>query len=243
MAAEIRRGNPEVRVIPTDVSARDQVERMVERVRAEFGRIDVLVNNAGAAAVGPVEGAGFVDDNRKLMEVDFYGGIYCTRAVLPIMQRQGHGHIVNLSSVVGRKAFPRFGAYSAAMHAIAGYSDSLRQELRGSGIGVSVIHPALTQTGLLAGIDPADLPPPFRKMTPISAEEVAEGILRAVRRNLPRVILPWQPKMMLLADALSPGTGDRVVRLLSTSVFSRLIGMNRGRTYQYPAPGDGAPTV
>ncbi len=234
VADEILRIAPKVLVVPTDVSSREQVEAMVEKVLAEFGRIDVLVNNAGAAAVGSVEDKGFVENNQKLMAVDFYGGVFCIQSVLPIMRRQGAGHIVNLSSVVGRKAFPKFGAYSAAMHAISGYSDSLRQELKGSGIGVSIIHPALTQTALLDHIDQHDLPPPFRRMTPISAEAVASGIVSAVRNNRPRAILPWQPKMMLLADALSPRLGDFIVRLLSTRVFSRLIGMNRGRTYQFP---------
>ncbi len=234
VADEILRIAPKVLVVPTDVSSREQVEAMVEKVLAEFGRIDVLVNNAGAAAVGSVEDKGFVENNQKLMAVDFYGGVFCIQSVLPIMCRQGAGHIVNLSSVVGRKAFPKFGAYSAAMHAISGYSDSLRQELKGSGIGVSIIHPALTQTALLDHIDQHDLPPPFRRMTPISAEAVASGIVSAVRNNRPRAILPWQPKMMLLADALSPRLGDFIVRLLSTRVFSRLIGMNRGRTYQFP---------
>ncbi len=235
VAAEIRRFNPKVRVIPTDVSSKEQVETMVDRVRKEFGRIDVLVNNAGAAAVGPMDGEGFVEDSKNLMAVDFYGGIFCIQAVLPIMRRQGRGHIVNLSSVVGRKSFPKFGAYSAAMHAISGYSDALRQELRGAGIGVSVIHPALTQTALLEKIAPADLPPPFQSMTPISAEAVAAAIVRAAYKNRPRVILPWQPRIMLFVDALSPRAGDLIVRLLSSKAFSGLMGLYRGRTYQYPA--------
>ncbi|MDD5035594.1 MAG: SDR family NAD(P)-dependent oxidoreductase [Methylococcaceae bacterium] len=233
VADEIRRFNPKVRVIPTDVSSREQVVAMVDKVLAELKRIDVLVNNAGSASVGRFDGEGFVADAQNLMAVDFYGGIYCAQAVLPIMRRQRSGHIVNLSSVVGRKAFPQFGAYSAAMHAIAAYSDALRQELRGTGIGVSIIHPALTQTALLDKIDPADLPPPFRRMTPISAEAVAKGIVGAVRKNRPRVILPWQPKLMLVADALSARVGDLIVRLLSTSVFPTFMGLYRGRTYQY----------
>ncbi len=234
VADDIRRFNPKVRVIPTDVSSREQVGSMVETVLGEFGRIDVLVNNAGSAVVGPVEGERFVQDTKDLMAVDFYGSVFCTQAVLPSMRRRGRGHIVNLSSVVGRKAFPKFGGYSAAMHAITAYSDALRQELRGSGIGVSTIHPALTQTALLTKIDPADLPSPFRNMTPISAESVAKGIVRAVRKNLPRVVLPWQPHMLLLGDALSARIGDRIVRLISNRLYATFIGLYRGRTYEFP---------
>lgn len=233
LAGEIRRFNPQVRVLPTDVSSREQVEAMVHAVATEFGRIDVLVNNAGGAAVGAVDGERFVEDARHLLDVDFFGKIFCARAVLPIMRRQGHGAIVNLSSVVGRKAFPHFAAYSAAMHAVAAFSDALRQELRGTGIRVSTIHPALTQTAFFEGVDPADIPAPFRRMTPISAEAVARKILKAVAKKLPRVIIPWQPRLLILSDALSARLGDLMVRLLQNPVFMALIGMYRGRVYQY----------
>ncbi|HYE35596.1 MAG TPA: SDR family NAD(P)-dependent oxidoreductase [Methylocaldum sp.] len=141
-------------MIPTDVSSQQQVEALVARVDREFGRIDVLINNAGCIAVGPVEGKSFVEDTQQLLATSFFGKVFAARAVLPIMRRQGRGHIVNLSSVVGRKALADFGAYSAAMHAIAAFSDALRQELRSTGIGVSTLHPSLTQTALFDGVDP-----------------------------------------------------------------------------------------
>lgn len=232
VADEIRRFRPDVRVIPTDVSSQEQVDGMVEKVLAEFGRVDILVNNAGMAHVGPIGQESFVEGTKEMMAVEFYGTVYCTKAVLPIMQRQGAGHIVNMSSVVGRKAFPHFAGYSATMHAIAAFSDALRQELHGSGIYVSTIHPALAQTALLDHTDPADMPTPFRKMTPITAERVAEGILRAILKRQPRIILPFSPKLLLLQDAFSARLGDRIVRMLSNPVFSSLIGMYRGRTYE-----------
>lgn len=161
VAKEIRQFNPQVRVLPTDVSSQEQVDAMVDTVATEFGKIDVFVNNAGSGAVGTVDGDRFIENTRNLFDVDFFGKVYCARAVLPIMRRQGHGAIVNLSSVVGRKAFPNFGAYSAAMHAVTAFSDTLRQELHETGIYVSTIHPALTQTAFFEGIDPAQIPPLF----------------------------------------------------------------------------------
>jgi NAD(P)-dependent dehydrogenase (short-subunit alcohol dehydrogenase family) len=155
VAEEIGRINPNVLVVPTDVSVQAQVQDLMDRTVSEFGRIDILFNNAGNAYVGPIEAERFVVDLQKTLAVSFYGTVYGTRSVLPIMKRQGAGHIVNMSSVVGRKSFPRFGAYSIAMHAISAFSDALRQELRGNGIAVTTIHPALTQTGLLKGVDPA----------------------------------------------------------------------------------------
>ncbi len=232
VAEEIRRFNPHVRVYQTDVSSQEQVDKMVINVIAEFKKVDILINNAGGSKVGPVEQHGYVDDVRELFETDFYGKIFCALAVLPIMRRQGFGAIVNLSSVVGRKAFPRFSAYSAAMHAIAAFSDALRQEMKGTGISISTIHPALTQTALLEGVKPVDIPAPFRKMTPVTAEQVAAKILKAVLKRQARVIIPWQPRFLILGEALSPWLGDLVVRLLQNQVFITLIGMYRGRVYQ-----------
>ncbi|MGR8931658.1 MAG: SDR family NAD(P)-dependent oxidoreductase [Gammaproteobacteria bacterium] len=228
-AMEIRQVNDRVRVIPTDVSDRQQAERLVRQVETEFGRVDVLINNAGGGAVGTIDNERFVDDARHLLEVDFFGKVYCTQAVLPIMRKQGSGSIVNLSSVVGRKAFPRFGAYSSAMHAVAAFSDALRQELRSSGIHVATIHPAFTQTALLDGIAESEWPAPFRYMRPLTPEAVAVKIVKAVKQHSPRVVIPWQPRTVMLMEAISARLGDSMVRLLAKPWFMRLIGMHKGR--------------
>ena len=233
VANEIRLFNPSTLVIPTDVSLQEKVHAMVEKVLAECGRVDILVNNAGSAFVGPINHEKFVEDTKKMMAVDLYGTVYCTKEVLPIMQRQGRGHIVNMSSVVGRKAFPHFAGYSISMHAITAFSDALRQELHGSGIYVSIIHPALTQTALLSHVNPADMPPPFRRFTPISVESVAEALLRGINKKQYRIIVPFQPKMLLLADAISPRLGDLIVRLMPNRVFSSLLRLYRGKIYEH----------
>jgi short-subunit dehydrogenase len=214
VANEIRLFNPSTLVIPTDVSLQEKVHSMVEKVQTEYGRVDILVNNAGTAFVGPIGGERFLEDTREMMEVDFYGTVYCTKAVLPIMQRQGAGHIVNMSSVVGRKAFPHFAGYSASM------------------------HPALTQTAMLSHVSPSDMPPPFRRMTPITAESVAEAVLKAVDKKHIRVIVPSQPKRLLLADAISPRFGDRIVKMFSNPTFAYLIGIYRGNVYEHNEPFD-----
>jgi short-subunit dehydrogenase len=117
------------------------------------------------------------------------------------------------------------------MHAISAFTDSLRQELSGSGINVSIIHPALTRTPLLDHVRPEDMPPPFRRMTPISVESVAKAVVNVVYYNQVRIVVPFQPKLLLLADAISPNMGDLIVRLLSNKVFSRLLGTYRGKLY------------
>ena len=233
VAAEIRGFNPQVLVLPTDVSVREQVQHLVDRTVEEFGRIDILFNNAGNAYVGPVDDGRFVDDLNNMLAVSFYGVVYGTQAVLPVMKRQSTGHIINMSSVVGRKAFPHFGGYSITMHAISAFTDALRQELRGTGIAVTCVHPALTQTAMLDEVNPADMPPPFRAMTPRTPEFVAAGIVNALSKQQPRVVLPAPPHILLLGDALSPHIGDLIVRLLSKPLFSYVVGMYRGRVYEH----------
>ncbi|MGH8555351.1 MAG: SDR family oxidoreductase [Gammaproteobacteria bacterium] len=108
VADEIRSFNPRVFVVPTDVSVPEQIQHLIDKTAREFGQIDILFNNAGNAYVGPIEEGRFTDDFNKMLAVSFSGALYGAQAVLPIMKRQGTGHIVNMSSVVGRKAFPHF---------------------------------------------------------------------------------------------------------------------------------------
>lgn len=233
VAEEIRGINENVLVVPADVSSQDEVDIMVDEVISKFGRIDILFNNAGSSYVGPITNDNFVEDTKKMLDVDFMGTVYTTKAVLPVLKKQGSGHIINMSSVVGRKAFPHFGGYSSVMHAISGFTDALRQELKGTGIKVSIIHPALTQTPLLAHVNQEDMPPPFRRFTPIPVERVASAVLKGIEKNRPRIVVPFQPKMLLLADAISPRLGDLVVRLLQNKLFATLIGTYKGRLYQH----------
>ena len=233
--AEIAGYNPNVMVVPTNVSNEEEVREMANRVLDEFGRIDVLFTNAGKALVGAVDNRNFIKDTRDMIDVDLFGTLFSVKEVLPAMQKQGSGHIAIMSSVVGKKAFPKFGGYSISMHAVSAFADALRQELDGSGIRVSTIHPALTQTPLLTSVDTADMPPPFRYMTPIKVEAVAKAVLNAVATNRRRVVVPSQPRVLMLADAVSPWLGDMFVKLLPNKTFASLIGMYRGRTYEHGA--------
>ena len=233
VADEIERAGGKAFVAPVDVSSPDQVRRMVADVVAEYGRIDILFNNAGTSMVGRIDADDFIDNTRKMFEIDYLGTVHVLKEVLPVMRRQRSGHIMNMSSVVGRKAFPSFGGYSSVMHALSGLTDALRQELRGTGINVSVIHPALTQTPLLSAVDSAEMPPPFRGLTPIPVEDVADAVLDGVYRNRPRIIVSFPPKPLLLADAISPRLGDLFVRLLENKTVGRLIGTYKGSVYQH----------
>ncbi|CAK7285159.1 hypothetical protein SGPA1_31032 [Streptomyces misionensis JCM 4497] len=113
---EVRALGSEALSVPTDVTSPEAVTALVDAAVARFGRIDVLVNNAGIGKVGSVESAAFEDDVRQTMRASLFGMINVTQAVLPVLRRQGSGAIVNMSSVMGRKAFARFGSYAIVMH-------------------------------------------------------------------------------------------------------------------------------
>jgi len=231
VAEEIRALGQEVFVAPADVASKQEVDAAIAAVLERYGRIDVLFNNAGKSEVGPTDAPGFVDGVREMFEIDYLGTVRVTQAVVPSMRRQGSGRILNMSSVMGRKAFAKFGGYASVMHAIIGYTDALRQELRGAGIDVSVILPSLTQTPLLSDVQPEDMPPPFRRLTPIHVEQVAEAALNGLARRKARIEVPWQPRLLMFAQAVSPRLGDLFVKVLQTRVFGWVFGTFRGRTY------------
>ncbi|MET8995805.1 SDR family oxidoreductase [Amycolatopsis sp. NPDC004169] len=217
--------------VPTDVSAPEEVAALVGSAVRRFGRIDVLVNNAGIGKVGEVADGSFAEDLRLTQSASLFGMISVTQQVLPVLRRQGSGAIVTMSSVMGRKAFARFGSYAIVMHAVSAFSDALRQEVAADGIRVSVIHPALTATDLLRDADVAEMPPPFRHMTPLSPDAVAKAVVTAVRRGQHRVVLPRRANTLLLAEALSPRIGDLVATALTKRRIAALLGMSSGKTY------------
>ncbi|MFJ9778742.1 SDR family NAD(P)-dependent oxidoreductase [Amycolatopsis sp. NPDC101161] len=228
---EVRELGSEAVSVPTDVTDHDAVAALVDGAITRFERIDVLVNNAGIGKVGTVDSTAFADNVQQTLRASLFGAIDVTQRVLPIFRRQRSGAIVNMSSVMGRKAFARFGSYAIVMHAVSAFSDSLRQEVAGDGIRVSVIHPALTATDLLREAAETEMPPPFRHMTPLSADAVARAVVTAVRRGKRRVVLPRTANMLLLGEAVSPRVGDLIATALIRRPIARALGLSRGRTY------------
>ncbi len=151
---EVRDG---VRMIACDVTDEASVTQAVAQAKAEFGRIDLLVNNAGYAVSGAAEES-TTEQVHALFDTNFLGAVRVTNAVLPIMRAQGSGRILNIGSVFGLIPGP-FGAYYAATkHAIEGYSESLDHEVRGFGIRVAVIEPWATKTAIETNSPRGDRP-------------------------------------------------------------------------------------
>jgi NAD(P)-dependent dehydrogenase (short-subunit alcohol dehydrogenase family) len=137
-----------VLVVPLDVTRQDQIDAAVRTALERFGRIDVVVNNAGYGSVGGVEEL-TLDELRALMEPMFFGAVAVTKAVLPHMRAQGSGAIVQMSSQGGQFAPAGFGAYCAAKFALEGISEALADEVAPLGIRTLIVEPGSFRTGLL----------------------------------------------------------------------------------------------
>jgi len=134
-----------VTFLDLDVTSDESVTTAVRRVIERFGRIDVLVNNAGTGAAGAAEESSVAHDQR-VFDINLFGLIRMTKAVLPHMRTRGSGRIINISSVLGLVPAPYMASYAATKHAIEGYSESVDHELREHGVRVLLVEPAYTRT-------------------------------------------------------------------------------------------------
>ena len=143
---ELDDGSGTVRAIVCDVTERQHVQHAVEAAFQRFGRIDVLINNAGIIQVGPIEHMTY-GDFQLAMNVHFWGALHCTEAVLPHMRRHRSGRIINIASIGGLVAVPHLAPYSASKFALVGYSNAVRAEVAKYGIRVTTVCPGLMRTG------------------------------------------------------------------------------------------------
>ncbi|MGZ3446158.1 MAG: SDR family NAD(P)-dependent oxidoreductase [Myxococcaceae bacterium] len=143
---ELRAGGAEVEIFGCDVRFQDQVQRTLREVVERFGRVDVLVNNAGIIQVGPVETMR-VSDYQEAMDTHFFGPLFLVQAVLPGMRQRREGRIINISSVGGKVPTPHLLPYVASKFALVGWSEGLHAEVRQDGIVVTTVCPGLMRTG------------------------------------------------------------------------------------------------
>ena len=219
VAAEVTGAGGAARVVPTDVTFEDSVRALIDGTVAEWGRVDVLINNAGVGILGTVEQT-TPAEFEQLLRVNYLGAVYGVLAALPSMRRQGAGHLVNIASVVGKRASPFRAAYVASKFALVGFSEALRLELRGTGIDVTCVCPIGTATDFHLA-EPNRLGVPGRGGPIQSAEHVARAIVRALRR--PRAeVHPYPPaRLLFLANDLAPALVDRLLLRLSPRARAR----------------------
>lgn len=206
LASEIRSLGGEALAIPTDVIRREQVERLVQESLRAWGRIDLLICNAGLYQRVPVARAR-VEQIERSMAVNFYGSVYPVLAALPHMLERRAGHIVLVTSMDAKKGMPNEGVYVAAKSALAGFGDVLRQELHGTGVRVTVVFPGRVDTPMIAGLR---VPAISYKSSP---RKTAADILAGVRRGRAEVITPAYTRSLYYLHAFSPALADLAVRV------------------------------
>lgn len=199
-------------VRPTDISKKEDVEAMVREVIAHFGRVDILINNAGAGSRGPAISTPF-ESLEKMIETNFYGAVHCLLEVYPYMKAQGTGVIVNVSSVAGFKAIPNQAFYSATKFALRGFSDAFSIEAEKDNIKVILVFPGKVNTGFAdnllyhEGVKVSG----FKGM---SSEAAAKKILGAIEKNKKFVVLGWKNCIFYLLDRVCPGFTSKILRWL-----------------------------
>jgi NADP-dependent 3-hydroxy acid dehydrogenase YdfG len=155
LAGDINASGGRALAVTTDVTDRAQVKRLVNAAVQAYGRIDVMINNAGLMPQAPLERLK-IDEWDRMIDVNLKGVLYGIAAALPYMQQQKSGHIINVSSVAGHKVGPGFAVYAATKHAVRALSEGLRQEVKPYNIRTTVISPGAVATELPNGVtDPA----------------------------------------------------------------------------------------
>jgi NADP-dependent 3-hydroxy acid dehydrogenase YdfG len=191
-----------------DVTDRPAFTAFLDEVEAEFGPLQILVNNAGVMPLGRIAAE---DDatTERILQVNLHGVIHGTREAVQRMAPRGEGHIINLASTLGKAGLPGGATYCATKFAVVGFCESVRAELAGTGVELTVVLPGVVETSLGEGVKQPLL---IRRVNP---EDVARGIADAVQRPRFEVYVPFEAgPIAMLGAALPHSLRDRVARTL-----------------------------
>ena len=179
-------------IVQADLSKLEDIQSLIKQTLDKYGRIDVLVNNAGFGRIDWLEKLDPVKDIQGQFDVNVMGVIQTTRQALPVMIKQRSGSIINMCSMAGLVATPTYTIYAACKHAVHGFSEALRREVKPWGIDVSMIYPGgvTTEFGQHAGIKRKTGYTTPRFML-LNAEQVAQAVVKLVRRPRRMWIIPW----------------------------------------------------
>ena len=206
----IRNAGGEARWLRADVTRAEEMTQLARDAASAYGRLDLLVANAGVGYFGRLDSTP-LSDVRRLIEINLLGTIHGIQAAIPIMRSQGSGHLILVSSIVGKRASPGNSVYAATKFAQVALAESLRLELADAGIRVSVVCPVSTTTEFFEQAG-ARSPLRFNPTGPIySAEQVAGVILRVARRPRPEVMVYRPARLMVILNAISPRLVDRIM--------------------------------
>ncbi len=208
-----------------DVAQRDEVYAWADAVAREHGRCNLVFNNAGVAYSSTIEGLEY-EQLERIMDINFWGVVYGTKAFLPHLRASGEGHVINTSSLFGLIAFPGNSAYNASKFAVRGFTECLQEELAmmGAPVHATSVHPGGIKTNIARraaihdsvralGADPATAHTDFERMFRTTAAEAAEQILRGVQARRRRVLVGADAKAMDALQRALPSTYQGLIAL------------------------------
>lgn len=212
---KLKLADEDVFVLPLDLTDTSKSESLAKQVIARFGRIDVLVNNGGISQRSLTKDT-VLEIDRKVMEVNFFGTVAITKSVLPYMLQQKSGHIITISSIVGKFGFYLRSAYSASKHALHGFFDSLRLEVYKDNVQVMLVCPGKIKTNISINAIVGD-GSQHNKMDEstengISAEECARQIILGMKKNKEEIYIVKKEAIALYLKRFFPRVFSKVIR-------------------------------
>ncbi len=217
-ADEMSRENVKIKIYPADITDQASREKLVKDVKADFGHIDLIVNNAGMEWVCSYT-ALTTDYIEKMIQTNLIAPMLLTRVALPDLLAQGSGHIVTMSSLGGKRGNPYACTYSATKAGLVEWSKGLRLELAGSGVGVSVICPGFVSESGMFAVYNQKAPWIAGETTPA---KVAGAVIKAIKKDIDEIVVNPGPAWLIpLLDAIHPGIGNWLYKIGSVYEFYR----------------------
>jgi short-subunit dehydrogenase len=211
----VNRINSEHSIYEMDVTSNEQVSETISEILKRYGQVDILINNAGFAVFGTLENAS-LEQFEQMMDVNYMGLVRCTKAILPSMLQRGSGHIINIGSIAGKMGLAKSSAYVATKHAVLGFTNSLRQDLFGTNIYVSVLNPGPIHTPFFETADPSGN---YLKSLPkwyiLKPEQVAKAVLDIIVHKRSERTIPRMAGIGVKLLNLFPGSLERLVYKLT----------------------------
>lgn len=205
------------RAIPvkTDITDQTQCQALIQRTVEEYGRIDILVNNAGITMWALFEELENMDLIERIMQVNYFGSVYCTQYALPYL-KQAQGRIAAVASLTALNGVPTRSGYAASKHAMKGFFDSLRIELYGSGVSITISYPDFVATGMRERAFGPDGEPlgesPLEEGKVMTAETSARSLIKAMEQRKREDKQNLRGKVGPLVKIVAPGLIDKIAR-------------------------------
>ncbi|HWW88164.1 MAG TPA: SDR family NAD(P)-dependent oxidoreductase [Vicinamibacterales bacterium] len=213
VASQVTTAGGQALAVVADVTSQAAMDEFVRATIGRFGRLDVMICNAGFGIAGAIDDIS-PEQMQRLMAVNYFGTFHAARAALPVFRRQGQGHLIVVSSIVGKRGVPYMGAYSATKFAQVGLAECLRAEVAGSPIHVTVVFPVSTDTEFFAVMS-RETGTTIKRSSfgpKQDVAQVADSIARAIEHPVPELHMHLLAHALVWVSAAWPSLADRLVK-------------------------------